>query len=82
VTWFNRDEGFGFIAPDPGGEDILVRGWRAGNYNMLGDPYLTVGDRVYYEVEWDDGGLGDHMAADLPHTASPCLIEYKRKPPM
>jgi len=47
VKWFNPDKGFGFIAPDDGGEDRFVH--RSG----LADPYaadLAEEDLVSFEV--------------------------------
>ncbi|CAK0872754.1 unnamed protein product [Prorocentrum cordatum] len=50
---FFEDKGFGFITPDDGGEDVFV------HRKLHGDgqdrtAYLSQGDAVTYEVEWDD----------------------------
>lgn len=51
VRWFSEEKGYGFIAPDDGGEDVFVRypsidgnGFRA----------LSGGQRVSYDAS-DDG---------------------------
>ena len=47
-NWFdsNRGEGYGFIIPDLGGDDVFVHRQHVVNAN-----YLTSGDTVTYEVE-------------------------------
>jgi CspA family cold shock protein len=45
VKWFNREKGFGFIAPDDGGRDIYVQ---TANIDMP-DPVLSDGQRVEFE---------------------------------
>ncbi len=48
VKWFNDAKGFGFIAPDEGGEDLFAH-FRA----IQGDGFksLKEGQRVSFEVE-------------------------------
>ena len=54
VKWFNGAKGFGFIAPDDGGEDVFV------HFSAIqSDGYrnLDEGDRVEYTVEEGKKGL-------------------------
>ena len=46
VKWFSEQKGYGFVAPDEGGEDLFV------HYSAIeGEGYrsLTEGERVSYE---------------------------------
>lgn len=47
VKWFNKDKGFGFIAPDEGGNDVFVHitALQAANIGDLPD-----GTKVSYEI--------------------------------
>lgn len=47
VKWFNADKGFGFIAPEDGGEDLFVH---FSAINMQGYKALDEGQRVTFEV--------------------------------
>jgi len=51
IKKFFGDKGFGFIAPDNGGEDVFVHGKVNGPDR---DAYLEEGDAVEYELEWDN----------------------------
>jgi CspA family cold shock protein len=46
VKWFNEKSGYGFIAPDDGGDDLFVRGG-----SIFGDDpvALIAGERVEFE---------------------------------
>ena len=54
VKWFNDAKGFGFIAPDEGGEDVFV------HYSSIqGDGFKTIkeGQPVEFEVTQGPKGL-------------------------
>ena len=54
VKWFNGSKGYGFIAPDNGGEDVFV------HYSAIqstGYRNLDEGDRVEFSVEEGKKGL-------------------------
>jgi len=52
VTKFFDDKGFGFIAPDDGGEEVFVHRKIAGSQDRT--LYLDVGDEVEFEVEFNE----------------------------
>jgi CspA family cold shock protein len=47
VKWFNEKKGFGFIAPDEGGEDLFVH---HSEIKTSGFATLEEGQRVEFEV--------------------------------
>ncbi len=49
VKKWMEDKGFGFIAPDDGGEDLFVHISALG-----GEEWLEQGEAVTYEAEYDD----------------------------
>ncbi len=54
VKWFNNAKGYGFIAPQDGGDDVFV------HYSAIkSDGYRTLneGQNVNYEVEQGPKGL-------------------------
>ena len=55
VKWFNATKGFGFIAPEQGGEDIFVH--FSAIENNGGYRTLEEGAKVQYEVAQSDRGL-------------------------
>lgn len=54
VKWFNATKGFGFIAPDKGGEDVFVH--FSAIENNGGYRTLEEGAKVEFEVQASDRG--------------------------
>jgi CspA family cold shock protein len=50
VKFFNADKGFGFIAPDDGGNDVFVHISELQNSGLDG---LNEGDKVTFESKMD-----------------------------
>ncbi|HYE04913.1 MAG TPA: cold shock domain-containing protein [Planctomycetota bacterium] len=54
VVRFDSRRGYGFLAPDDGGEDVFVH---QNNIGMEGFRFLQVGERVTYELEVGEKGM-------------------------
>ena len=61
VKWFNESKGYGFIAPDDGGDDVFVH-FRA--IQGQGFKTLTEGQKVKFDVE--QGPKGAQAANVVP----------------
>ncbi|HEB91967.1 MAG TPA: cold-shock protein [Gammaproteobacteria bacterium] len=61
VKWFNESKGFGFIAPEEGGDDLFVH---FSAISGSGFKTLTEGQRVSYEVQ--QGPKGPAAANVMP----------------
>ena len=60
VKWFNADKGYGFIAPDNGGEDVFVHITAVQRAGLAGH---NDNQKVSFEVE--TGRNGREAATDL-----------------
>mmetsp|Transcript_82769 Transcript_82769/g.250945 ORF Transcript_82769/g.250945 Transcript_82769/m.250945 type:complete len:110 (-) Transcript_82769:199-528(-) len=49
VKKFFEDKGFGFIAPDDGGDDVFIH-----VKDLVNGDGLSQGDLVTFDTEWDD----------------------------
>ena len=57
LKWFNKDKGYGFIAPDDGGADVFVHVTAVQQAGLDG---LNENQKINYEVE-----TGREAATDL-----------------
>ncbi|MCB1364540.1 MAG: cold-shock protein [Rhodobacteraceae bacterium] len=60
VKWFNTTKGYGFIAPDEGGNDVFVHISAVERSGLTG---LADNQKVAFELQ--DGRDGRKMASDL-----------------
>lgn len=72
VRWFDRASGYGYVAPDGGGQDVYVH-----RVSMAGDLRLTLaaGDRLEFEMR--AGGAGPEAVNVMPpdtRRATPQLV--------
>ncbi len=65
VKWFNTTKGFGFIAPDGGGEDLFVH---QSEIQAQGYRELLEGQRVEFEVTQGKKGM---QASSVPRSEVP-----------
>ena len=61
VKWFNGTKGYGFIAPDEGGNDVCVH---ISAVERSGLSSLNEGDKVSYEIQVDEA-RGKSSAVNL-----------------
>lgn len=74
VKWFDADRGFGFVAPDDGGEDVYVR--RAALPE--GVETLKPGQRVEFGMA--EGRRGPQALSLRLMTSPPSVVEATRRP--
>ena len=65
VKWFNDQKGFGFIAPNEGGDDVFVH---ISAVNKSGMQTLRENQKVSYEIE-QDPKRGKTSAVNLKEAA-------------
>ncbi|MBM4438455.1 MAG: cold-shock protein, partial [Actinobacteria bacterium] len=58
VKWFNKNKGYGFIAPEDGTKDVFVH---ASSLEMAGVDSLAEGQKVQFDVQpGRDGKVSAH----------------------
>ncbi len=82
VVRFDSRRGYGFLAPDDGGEDVFVH---QNNIGMEGFRFLQVGERVTYELEVGEKGMKavsvSLLEPRLPRTPPRGEAQDDREPP-
>ena len=61
VKWFNPKKGFGFIAPDDGGNDVFIH-----HSNIETDGYASLNEDQKVEFEIEQGEKGPHATKVIP----------------
>ena len=74
VRWFNPQKGFGFIHPDDGSHNIVVRSSALANAGLS---ELKEGQRVSFEIQHDER-TGDTSAVSLEVIGSETTTHFDR----
>ena len=76
VKWFNRQKGFGFIAPDGGGKDLF---FHHSDILMEGFKSIEDGQTVEYEIGENKKGPCARNVKAVRKTVRKLIVSFLRK---